>query len=105
MNKLEARKALFEVNNARTQSVEEVAKTFSPPDSFWRLVLAKNHVILGSRGSGKTAVIRMLSHEHLALMEHPKAKELIAERLLIGTYVPMRAEWVSTLKNKPWQTD
>lgn len=95
---------LFEGNNARTQSLTEVVDTFVAPDSFWRLLSAKHHVVLGSRGSGKTAVLKMLSHDHFSRFDNPTTKRLLRERSFVGVYVPMRAEWVGTLKNKPWQT-
>ena len=95
---------LFEVNNARTQSIDEVVHTFLPLDSYWRLLNGKNHVVLGSRGSGKTAVLRMLAHDHLSKFSHRAAKEIIGSRSFIGTFVPMRADWIGTLKNKPWDS-
>lgn len=95
---------LFEVNNARTQSIDEVVNTFVPLDSFWRLVNGKNHVVLGSRGSGKTALLRMLAHDHLSKFPNRAAQEIIASRSFIGTFVPMRADWIGTLKNKPWHS-
>jgi hypothetical protein len=105
MDHLASRRRLFEVNNARTQSVEEVVQTFVPSESFWRLLSVKNHIVLGSRGSGKTAAIRMLAHDHLARFDDDRARQIVKDRALIGVYVPMRAEWVSTIKNKPWQTE
>ncbi|NMG75952.1 hypothetical protein [Aromatoleum diolicum] len=93
---------LFEVNNARTQSIEEVVRTFVPSDSFWRLVNGKNHVVLGARGSGKTAVLKMLAHDHFSRFDDPTISALVAGRKFIGTFVPMRADWIGTLKNKPW---
>jgi hypothetical protein len=95
---------LFEVNNARTQSIDEVVHTFLPLDSYWRLLNGKNHVVLGSRGSGKTAVLRMLAHDHLSKFNHRAAAEIIANRSFVGTFVPMRADWIGTLKNKPWDS-
>ncbi len=95
---------LFEVNNARTQSTEEVVHTFLPLDSYWRLLNGKNHILLGSRGSGKTAVLRMLAHDHLSKFSHQTAKEIITKRVFVGTFVPMRADWIGTLKNKPWDS-
>lgn len=93
---------LFEVNNARTQSIDEVVRTFVPSDSFWRLVTGKNHVVLGARGSGKTAVLKMLAHDHFSRFDDPTAASLVNDRKFIGTFVPMRADWIGTLKNKPW---
>ena len=96
---------LFEIENARNLSRRELADTFVPTQSFWRLLSAKHHIVLGSRGSGKTALARMLSHDHLALLGEPRAASAIREQEFIGIYVPTRLEWVGSLKNKPWQSD
>lgn len=59
-------------------------------------------MILGSRGSGKTALARMLSHSHLSKLKSRTARNLIKNRELIGVYVPTNLEWVGALKNKSW---
>ncbi len=97
-------KTLFEADNARALTSREVASTFVPTKSFWRLLSAKNHIVFGARGSGKTALARMLSHENLSLFDNDSAKDIINKKSLIGIYVPMRMEWVGGLNNKPWQT-
>ncbi len=96
---------LFEISNARNLSREELVNTFVPTDIFFSLLQAKNQVILGSRGSGKTALVRMLAHDHLAILDNPTAKAAIGEKRFIGIYIPTNVEWVSSLKNKPWQSD
>lgn len=96
---------LFEIENARNLSRRELVETFVPTQSFWRLLSAKHHVVLGSRGSGKTALARMLSHDHLAMLNEPRAQSAIRDQQFIGVYVPTRLEWVGALKNKPWQTE
>jgi len=98
------RRNLFEVENARALSPLEVASTFVATQSFWRLLSPKNHVVIGARGSGKTALAKMLSHDHLSLLEDERAKAIIAAKSLIGIYIPTRLEWVSALRNKPWST-
>src|SRR4051812_12557286 len=96
---------LFEIENARNLSRDELVATFIPQQVFWRLLSAKNHVILGSRGSGKTALAKMLSHDHLSRFPHERARALVASRAFIGVYFPTSVEWVGSLKNKPWQTE
>jgi hypothetical protein len=96
---------LFEIENARNLNPRELAATFVPTQSFWRLLSAKNHVVLGARGSGKTAIAKMLSHDHLAMLDDARAQSAIREQQFIGVYVPTRLEWVGALKNKPWQTE
>jgi hypothetical protein len=100
------RRNLFEVDNARNLSSRELVETFIPTQSFWRLLSAKNHVVLGVRGQGKTALAKMLSHDHLALLAYARKEQRAASAIrgqeFIGIYLPTRLEWVGGLNNKPW---
>lgn len=96
---------LFEIENARNLSVDEVVATFVPTRVFWRLLSSKNHIVLGARGSGKTALAKMISHNHLSRMNDPRARQIIHERAFIGIYVPTNVEWVGGLRNKPWKDE
>lgn len=87
---------LLEVNNARNLTRDEIVQTFVPPPAFWRLLSPKNHVLLGSRGSGKTAIAKMLSHSHLRLFKNEAAEQIIEAKELIGLYVPARLSWLSS---------
>jgi hypothetical protein len=100
------RRDLFEIDNARNLTRDELVATFVPTQNFFRLLSAKNHIVLGARGSGKTALAKMLSHDHLAkLTGDERVERAIASKSFVGIYVPMRLEWVSALKNKPWQSE
>lgn len=100
------RRNLFEVDNARNLSMQELVETFIPTQAFWRLLSAKHHVVLGARGQGKTALAKMLSHNHLALLaqirDEPRARSAVRDQEFIGIYLPTRLEWVGGLKNKSW---
>lgn len=100
------RRNLFEVDNARNLSMHELVETFIPTQSFWRLLSAKHQVVLGARGQGKTALAKMLSHDHLALLaqtrDEPRAQSAVRGQEFIGIYIPTRLEWVGGLKNKFW---
>lgn len=101
------RRNLFEVDNARNLSRHELADTFIPTQSFWRLLSAKHQVVLGARGQGKTALAKMLSHDHLVLLANhePRAKSAVNSQEFIGIYLPTRLEWVGGLRNKPWLSE
>lgn len=105
MATIERPRNLFEFDNARYLSDDEIVDTFLPTKSFWRLLSAKNHIILGARGSGKTAIARMLAHPQLTKFRDKRAEQIIRSRAFIGIYVPTKAEWVGGLKNKPWQSE
>ena len=47
----------------------------------------------------------MLSHDHLAMLDDPRAQSAIREQQFIGVYIPTKLEWVGALKNKPWQSE
>lgn len=95
----------FENDNARNSTPDDLPYQFVWTPDFARLISPKNHVLIGARGSGKTAIIKMLSHEYLSRLNHEAAKGLIRDRKFVGTYVPMRLSWVGGLKNKPWLTE
>ncbi|VXD07167.1 conserved hypothetical protein [Enterobacterales bacterium 8AC] len=92
---------LFESSNARSLNTNQLTSEFIWTESFDLLFSSQNQVILGSRGSGKTALIKMLSHDNLSKLSdlYPKAKEIIDSRKFIATYVPLRVEWVNSLNN------
>lgn len=98
-------KNLFEIDNARNLSRDELVATFVPIKAFERLLSAKNHIVLGSRGSGKTALAKILSHDHLSKLNDSLASDAVRTKAFIGIYVPTKLEWVGGLKNKPWQTE
>jgi len=86
--------------------MQELVETFIPTQAFWRLLSAKHHVVLGARGQGKTALAKMLSHDHLVLLsqarDESRARSAVYNQEFIGIYLPTRLEWVGGLKNKPW---
>ena len=100
------RRNLFEIDNARNLSKEELVETFIPTQSFWRLLSAEHNILLGARGQGKTAVAKMLSHDHLADLAEtktePRVTSAVQNQEFIGVYLPTRLEWVGGLKNKSW---
>ena len=106
---LKYKRNLFEVDNARNLSMQELVDTFIPTQSFVRLLSAKHHIVLGARGRGKTALAKMLSHDHLALLaetkDEPHARAAIRGQEFIGIYLPTRLEWVGGLKNKSWMNE
>ncbi|MGV8080005.1 MAG: hypothetical protein AB2L22_08110 [Syntrophales bacterium] len=70
---------------------------FYPTSFFWSLFNEENEILVGTRGSGKTALLRMLTYSNLKHLDHDTAKQLIAERRFIGFYVPMNLEFMGSL--------
>lgn len=101
--------AAFEVDNAKQETAAQLAKRFIWTPQYTRALTAKNHIFLGSRGSGKTALIKMLAHDHLSRSNDPRAEEIIKGRQFIGTYIKTRVDWSgilsSSLDNDPHLAD
>lgn len=100
----------FATDNAKQMALEDTVRYFIPPNEFSSLFAPKNHILLGSRGSGKTTWVRMLAHDHVSLAAKEQttrtdyARDAL-ERNLIGIYVPASAAFTGALRNKPWQTE
>ncbi|NOI07369.1 ORC-CDC6 family AAA ATPase [Vibrio alginolyticus] len=107
-------KNLFEASNARDFTSNQLVNEFIWTESFTELLCStKNQVVLGSRGSGKTALVKMLSHQNLRKLankiveKHDKqeaknveqAQKIVNEKSLVATYVPLKVEWVNSLEN------
>ncbi|CAM3720338.1 ORC-CDC6 family AAA ATPase [Pseudoalteromonas maricaloris] len=105
-------KNAFEASNARDFTSNQLVSEFIWTNSFSELLEStKNQIVLGSRGSGKTALIKMLSHQNLRRLSRKQpadpielenineAKKIIEEKELIATYVPLKVEWVNSLNN------
>lgn len=98
----------FDIENARTMTRADVIGTFVPTDNFYSLISPKHHVVIGSRGSGKTAIAKMLSHSYLVGLADrgdERAQAAVREGKFVGIYISTRTEWYGTLKNKHWQTE
>jgi hypothetical protein len=96
---------LFTLHNARYLLKKELVDTFVMTHSFERLLSPKNQIIIGSRGSGKTALLKVLSHDHLSLLDNALAKDIIANKTYIGIHISTKTKFVGGLKNKDWQND
>jgi hypothetical protein len=96
---------LFALHNARYLFKKELAETFVVTESFKRLLSPKNQIIIGSRGSGKTALLKALSHDHLALLDNDFAREIIANQTYIGIHISTKTKFGGGLRNKDWQNE
>ncbi len=95
---------LFDLGNARNLLKKELVETFIPTEAFERLLSPQNQIIIGSRGSGKTALLKMISHDHLSIFNNVNAKQIIKDKVFIGIHISTKTKFSGGLKNKSWQT-
>ena len=85
----------FSDSQARNYSDNKVSSEFYPISQFWTLFNDQHEILLGTRGCGKTFLLKMMRYSMLKKMNDPKAKKLVKEKEYIGLYVPMHLEFVA----------
>lgn len=85
----------FSDSQARNFSDLKVSKEFYPISNFWSLFNDQHEVLLGSRGCGKTFLLKMMRYSMLKKISDPNAEELIKSKEFISIYVPMHLEFVT----------
>ena len=84
---------------ARTSSDIKISTEFVPTSVFWTLFNDQHEVVIGTRGSGKTILMRMMRYSMLKSIDHDKAKELVIEKKFFALYVPMRFEFIESISS------
>ena len=89
----------FSDSQARNFSDEKVIDEFYPISKFWNLFNDQHEILLGTRGSGKTFLLKMMRYSMLKQISDPKAEKLVKEKEFISIYVPMYLEFVASFSN------
>ncbi len=90
----------FSDSQARNFSDQKVFAEFYPITLFWTLFNDQHEVLLGTRGSGKTFLLKMMRYSMLKRINDDKARALVKEKKYIAVYVPMHLEFVLPFNNK-----
>lgn len=87
----------FSDSQARNFSDLKVFHEFCPISNFWSLFNDQHEILLGTRGSGKTFLLKMMRYSMLKRINDPKAVQIIKEKKFIALYLPMYLEFVTHL--------
>src|SRR6266550_1371026 len=90
----------FRETQARAGSGAAIVSEFFPTSTFWSLFNDQHEILLGTRGSGKTFLLRMMSYSLLRRFQHDNAKKHIKNRSFIGFYIPLHLEFLASLPGK-----
>lgn len=85
----------FSDSQARNFSDIKVISEFYPISQFWTLFNDQHEILLGTRGSGKTFLLKMMRYSMLKKIDDPKAQKLVVDKEFIAIYVPMHLEFVA----------
>lgn len=92
----------FGDSQPRNYSDTKILDEFCPTSCFWSLFNDQHEVLLGTRGSGKTYLLKAMRRSMLKRIHDPKATEIVNSYRFIALYVPMHLEIVSEFeKLKP----
>lgn len=87
----------FSDSQARNFSDTKLLNEFCPISNYWSLFNDQHEVLLGTRGSGKTFLLKMMRYSMLKRIEDPRAQSLAKRKEYIALYVPMYLEFVTHL--------
>lgn len=95
----------FSDSQARNFSDSKVSNEFCPTSMFWSLFNDQHEILIGTRGSGKTFLLKMMRYSMLKNIDDPMAKQLVGEKKYIALYVPMHLEFVTGLASSALEDD
>lgn len=87
----------FSDSQARNFSDTKLLNEFFPISNYWSLFNDQHELLLGTRGSGKTFLLKMMRYSMLKRIEDQRAKQLAEKKEFIALYVPMYLEFVTHL--------
>ena len=89
----------FSDSQARNYSDELLADSFYPNKKFWSLFNDQHEVVVGTRGCGKTTLLRMMSYTSLKRVKDPKAEKLVRDKDYICLFIALHLEYISKHQN------
>lgn len=87
----------FHEAQAKTFGDDKLIREFFPTSTYLSLFNEQHEVLLGSRGSGKTAILRMISYSCFSQIEQPAVKKIAEQRRFYGFYIPLQLEFMAAL--------
>ena len=87
----------FSDSQARNFSDTKMINEFCPVSNYWSLFNDQHEILLGTRGSGKTFLLKMMRYSMMKRIQDPEAQKMAEEKKFIGLYVPMYLEFVTHL--------
>lgn len=87
----------FKDSQARNFSNDKLVSEFCPTSFFWSLFNDQHEILVGTRGSGKTILLRMMQYSLLKKIDNPIAKQIVTDKKYIALYIPTNIEFLRTI--------
>jgi hypothetical protein len=94
---------IFYADNARNEEREQIVKNYVVTEHLWNLFTPRHQIVFGSRGSGKTALMKMASFPYISTFDHPRAHTVTSDFGFLGVHVSTDVRFVGSLQNKIWR--
>jgi len=95
----------FGDSQPRNYADTKILNEFYPTSCFWSLFNDQHEVLLGTRGSGKTYLLKAMRRSMLKRIRDSKAEEIINNNEFIALYVPMHLEVISEFEKLDLRPD
>lgn len=89
----------FSDSQPRNFSDKKILSEFYPISTFWSLFNDQHEILIGTRGSGKTFLLKMMRYSLLKKVNDERAMRLVKEKKYIAVYIPMHLEFVAPFNN------
>lgn len=90
----------FTDSQGRNFSDSRISNEFCPIPRFWSLYNDHHEILLGTRGSGKTFLLKMMRRSMISHIDSELAKKIVCDKVYFPFYVPMHMETVAALNNE-----
>ena len=87
----------FSASQARDFTESQLLKEFYPTSLFWSIFNPQHEIILGTRGSGKTIIMRMACYNILRKYALPDAVKIFNSKKFIGFHIPINIDWTISI--------
>ncbi len=84
---------LYDTFNAKYLSFQDVSESFVSNEEFYKLTSNNSILLMGSRGCGKTTLLKMLTPAGLNFWTGEEAKKVKSILNFTGIYVPSDIQW------------
>lgn len=90
----------FTDSQGRNFSDIKISNEFYPISRFWSLYNDHHEILIGTRGSGKTFLLKMMRRSMIAHIESDLAQRILNDKVYFPFYVPMHMETVAALNDE-----